>query len=269
MFEKLTRREVVKTILVTSATSLIGNKAWAAKLVGDVKPKASFDEFVGTARVLLSSFPALGNDGGSVRLGSSTVRRTTDSDGSPHYAPDGLFYPILINRVSATEYLAIDSQCLHSGCVLPTASAPVNGVPGKIKCLCHGSEYTFQGICTAGPAPVGQSLRIFPSTLESSGILRIETDQWFDMAQTIVLNASEKRLQITWDSFEFVEYELRWRPDLTTEPVKINFATTPSGAMNTAVIMGNDNAATDPGAVKIYVVPQDGIYQVAIRLRSL
>jgi Rieske Fe-S protein len=248
---------------------LIGNKAWAAKVVGDVKPKANFNEFVGTARVQLSSFPALATDGGSVRLGSSTVRRTTDNDGSPHYAPDGLFYPILINRVSATEYLALTSQCLHSSCVLPAATAPVGGVLGKITCACHGSVYDFHGLCTKGPAPIGQTLTVFPSTLESGGILRIETDQWFDMAQTMVLNGSEKRLQITWDSFALVEYELRWRPDFATEAIKVNFATLPSGAMTTAFITGNDSGATDPGAVKIYVVPQDGIYQVAVRLRTV
>jgi Rieske Fe-S protein len=260
---RVTRRAVIKTLLVTSATSLVGGRVWAAKVVGELTANV-VNPFVGVARIKLSEFEALGADGGSVRLGSSDVtQQGTFSD--PDIRSRGLFPPILINRISSTQYLAFDASCLHAGCAVPALSG---GLTGRIQCPCHGSVYDAFGKCIVGPAPVGQFLRSFPSRLEGE-ILHIETDQWFNMAQKLVLNDSEKRLQITWDSFEFVEYELRWRPNFASEAIPVNFATSLNGPLTESIITGNDNGALDAGAVKIYVVPQDGIYQVAIRLRSV
>jgi Rieske Fe-S protein len=257
------RRDVIKTLLVTSASSLVGGKVWAGKVVSEVTANV-VNPFIGVARIQLSQFPPLNADGGSVRLGSSNViQQGTFSD--PDIRAQGLFPPILINRISSTQYLVFDASCLHAGCAVP----PLNGgLTGQIRCPCHGSVYDAFGKCINGPAPVGQFLRSFPARLDS-GVLHIETDQWFNMAQKLVLNGSEKRLQITWDSFAFVEYELRWRPNFATEAVQINFATSLTDPLTESMITGNDNGATDADAVKIYVIPQDGIYQVAIRLRTV
>jgi Rieske Fe-S protein len=259
---QLSRRDVIKTLLVTSATSLIGGNVWAGKVVSEVT--AAVNPFVGVARIQLSQFPALSSIGGSVRLTSSNIV-STGSSGDPNVHAQGLFAPILINRIGSTEYLAMSASCLHAGCAVPPLTG---GLSGRIHCPCHGSVYDAFGKCLVGPAPVGQFLIRYPARLDG-GILHIETDQWFNMAQKVVLNGSEKRLEITWDSFEFVEYELRWRPDFVTEAVAVNFATSLNGAMNTPMVKGNDNGANDPGAVKMYVVPQPGIYQVAIRLRTV
>jgi Rieske Fe-S protein len=256
MHEQLTRRDIIKTILVTSASSLIGGKAWAAKAIGEVTANA-IDPNVGTARILLSSFAALNNVGGSVRLGSSNISGSM---------PVGLFYPITINRLSATEYVALDTQCLHAGCVVGTL---IGGVTGHMSCPCHGSTYNSRGVCIGGPAPVGQLLRNYPTTLEG-GILKIDVaDQGFSTRMTQVLNGTEQRLQLTWDSFSSVEYEVRYRPNFATEGTKVNFATTLTGAFTTAFVTGNDTAADDPTAKKAFVPAQDGIYQVAIRLRTV
>jgi Rieske Fe-S protein len=253
---RLCRRDVIKTLLVTSAASVIGGKAWAVKVVSDVTANA-IDPTVGVARLQLSSFPALDNNGGSVRLGSSGI--------SANF-PVGLFYPIIINRISATEYVALESQCLHAGCVVGTLSGGVNG---RMGCPCHGSQYDAQGKCVVGPAPVGFFLRSFPTTIEG-GMLKIDiADQGFSSLMTSIDSNGQTRLQISWDSFSFVEYQLRYRPNFATEPVVVNFATTPTGATTTSFITGNDTAATETGARKIYVVPQDGIYQVAIRWRAV
>ena len=259
---RLTRRDVIKTILVTSASSLVGGKVWAAKVVHDVT--AAVNPFVGVARVQLSQFPAMSANGGSVRLTSSNIV-DTGSGADRNIHAEGLFPPILINRISASQYLAFDSSCLHAGCAVPPLQG---GLTGRIQCACHGSLYDAFGKCVGGPAPVGQFLRSFRTRLEGD-ILEIETDQWFNMAQKTVLNGSEQRLQLTWDSFEFVEYELRWRPNFATEPVVVNFAASLNGDPTESIITGNDNGAADAGAVKIYVVPQNGIYQIALHLRSV
>jgi Rieske Fe-S protein len=261
MPEAFTRREIIKTILVTTATSFLGGKVWTAKAISEVMANP-IDPNLGVARVQLSNFTALNSDGGSVRLGSSNIVGSP-----PSTTAAGLYYPILINRLSATEYVVLDTQCLHAGCVLPTLSGGLNG---RISCPCHGSQYDARGLCVQGPAPVGFSLRSYPAQLQAGGILKIDiADQGFQMLTKEVLNGAETRLQISWDSFSSVEYELRYRPDFATEPVKVNFATTLTGAASASFITGNDTAATETGARKIYVVPQDGIYQVAIRLRAL
>jgi len=256
MHENLTRRDIIKTILVTSATSIIGGKTWAAKAISEVTANA-IDPNVGTARILLSSFTALNNNGGSVRLGSSSI-----SGGFPL----GLFYPITINRLSATDYVALDSQCLHEGCVVGALSGGVNG---HMTCPCHGSTYTARGVCVGGPAPVGQVLRNYPTTLEG-GILKIDVaDQGFNTVMTQALNGTETRLELRWDSFASVEYEVRYRPNFATEAVKVNFSSTLSGSFTTTFVTGNDTLASDVAARRAYVPATDGIYQVAIRLRSV
>jgi Rieske Fe-S protein len=256
MHEHITRRDIIKTIVVTTATSFLHGNVWAAKAISEVTANG-IDQNLGVARLPLSNFPALNADGGSVRLGSSGI--------SGNF-PIGLYYPIIINRLSATEYLALDSQCLHEGCIVGTLSG---GVTGRMGCPCHGSQYDARGLCVGGPAPIGFSLRNYPATLEGA-ILRIDVaDQGFQMISTQVLNGTQPRLQISWDSFSSVEYELRYRPNFATEPLKINFATSLSGAATTAFITGNDTAAAEAGARKIYTDAQDGIYQVAIRLRTI
>lgn len=257
MRELLTRREAIKTLLVTTATSMAGGKVWASKVVSDVTANA-IDPTVGVARILLSSFPALNTNGGSVRLGSSTVM-TSDPES---IFPVGLFYPVLINRISATEYVALDTNCLHAGCVLPVVSGGING---KITCKCHGSQYDIRGLCLAGPAPVGQSLLSYPTTL-ANGILsfKLPDPAGFEITQQTVLNGTEKRLQLTWPSFSDVEYEVRYRPNFQTEPVRVNLAKALNGAATATFIVGD--AVEDH--TSCWILPQDGIYQVAIRLRA-
>src|SRR3954471_7007321 len=209
---RLNRRDVIKTLLVTSAASVIGGKVWAAKVISDVTANA-IDPNVGVARLQLSSFPALNNNGGSVRLGSSGI--------SANF-PVGLFYPIIINRISATEYVALESQCLHAGCIVGTLTG---GVTGRMGCPCHGSQYDAHGKCVVGPAPIGFSLRDYPTSIEG-GILKIDiTDQGFSILMTPIDSNGQARLQISWDSFSFVEYQLRYRPNFASEATVVNFAT--------------------------------------------
>lgn len=263
MREQLSRRDLIKTILVTSAASIIENKLWAAKTVSEVAPVAALTPAFATARVNLAAFPALNNNNGSVRLGSSGI-----SNGFPL----GLFWPILINRISATEYVVLDSACTHAGCIVPAFSG------GRIFCdvstnnCGHGSRYDIQGNVLEGPA--GSPLLKYNSTLDSvNRILSISlpgADGWtFNTVQTLVLNGAEQRLELKWESFAGVEYEVRFRPNFATEPTVINFATTLSGPMTTAFITGNNRPETDPNARKAYVPAQDGFYQIAIRFRQV
>jgi Rieske Fe-S protein len=252
MHELLSRRDVIKTILVTSAFSIIENKLWAAKIVGEVTANA-IDPNVGVARILLSPLTALNTNGGSVRLGSSSLIGDL---------PRGAFYPVIINRVSATEYVTVESACLHEGAVVGKLSGGVNG---RMTCPRHGSQYDIRGKCTLGPAPVGVSLLSYPTTI-SNGVLLIQMiDQGFSFTQQQVLNVNEQRLALSWDALDQVEYEIRFRPNFSTEPTPVNSSLTLAGGFTSTFVPG----LTNGGTRTVYVQPQDGFFQVAIRMRAV
>jgi nitrite reductase/ring-hydroxylating ferredoxin subunit len=253
MIQSLSRREIIKTIFVTSAFSIINNKLWAAKLVSEVTAN-EINPTVGIARINLASFAALNTNGGSVRLVSSNFNGDV---------PRGAFWPIIINRVSATEYVAVDSACLHEGAVIGKFIGAVT--TGHMTCPRHSSQYEIHGVCTRGPAPIGARLNSYPTSV-ANGILTIEVaDQGFSFTQEIVTTASDKRIKLSWDALEFVEYEVRYRPDYATEPVRMNCSLTETGTFTTGLIPGIING----GPRTAYVPAQDGFYQIAIGARAL
>src|SRR3954468_981874 len=230
MTQLLSRRDVIKTVFVTSAFSIINNKLWAAKIVGDVTAN-SINPTIGIARIQLSSFAALNTNGGSVRLGSSSLSGDTSI---------GALNPIIINRINATQYVALDSACLHEGAIIGKYS----NATGSMTCPRHGSRYEIHGICTFGPAGVGNPLTSYTTSL-ANGILSIELiDQGFTFTQTTILNVNETRLALTWDALDRVEYEIRHRPNLSTEPVVVNSSLTLSGAFTSAFVPGLANGGT-------------------------
>lgn len=252
----LSRRDVIKTIFVTGAFSLINDKLWAAKVVSEVTANA-ISPSVGIARILLSSFTALNTNGGSVRLTSCNFNGDV---------PRGAFYPIIINRISATEYVAVNSSCLHEGAIIGRL---IGGLTGRMTCPRHSSQYEIHGICTRNPNSasgfVGQSLQTYPTSV-ANGILTIEVaDQGFSFTQEVVTTTSDKRIKLSWDALEFVEYEVRYRPDFATEPVRINCSLTETGTFSTGLIPGIING----GPRTAYVPAQNGFYQIAIGMRSL
>jgi Rieske Fe-S protein len=258
MNDLLSRRGVIKTILVTTATSLIGNKAWAAKTVSEVA--ASIDPNVGIAKIVLSAFPALVNNGGSVRLGSSSLT-SQGAEGGINVTPNGLYYPIVISRISATEYVAVDTQCTHAGSVV---SACVGGLSGRMTCPFHGSQYDIRGKVQPG-SEANFDLLSYQTGL-ADGILSVRLpDFGFTVTQTGVLNGSQKRLQLSWRTVSATEYEVRWRPNLESIPLVEPHSATLSGAVTA-------NTFTSPftgGVRSVYVLPKDGIYQIAIKQRTV
>jgi nitrite reductase/ring-hydroxylating ferredoxin subunit len=257
----LSRRDIIKTLFVTSACSIINNNLWAAKVVSEVT--ANFvPPPLGIARIQLSAFTALNSNGGSVRLGASGLNGMFSA---------GAFQPIIINRVSAAEYVVVTSACLHEGAVISRLTIPV-GQPitaGRMTCPNHQAQYEIRGICTrnpsSGPNLLGQSLQSFRNSL-NNGILTIELpEQGFSFTQNTVVSAGEKRLALTWDALEFVDYEVRYRPDFATEPVRVNCAMAANDPLTVGVIAGIRDGATRT----VYVQALDGFFQIAVALRMI
>jgi nitrite reductase/ring-hydroxylating ferredoxin subunit len=181
--------------------------------------------------------------------------------GGINVTPVGLYYPIVINRISATEYVALNSECSHASSVVPVC---VGGLNGRITCPYHGSQYDIRGKVQPG-SEASFDLLDYTTSVEG-GFLRIELPD-FDMTlrQTSVLNGSEKRLQLTWFTVATTDYEVRYRPNLSTEPVVVPLSDTLSGPVT------KDTYTSSPtgGTRSVYVIPQDGVFQVAIKQRPV
>lgn len=250
MLDQLTRRDVVKTLLVTSAYSLINNKLWAAKTVSEVTAAAEPTD--GVARIPIASFPALNNNGGAVRLTSSAI----SSDRAR-----GVLPPVHINRISATEFVALESACTHEGFVVGNFSGSV--AAGRMTCPRHNSQFDIRGNRTAGPAN-GPLLRY--ETSVANGIIQIRFPFLnFDTTQQVIVSTGgETRIEFSWPSFAFVEYEVRYRAnDIAAEGVRVPMSLTKDGPISPLFRTGDIN----DGIQKCWIRPENGIYQIAIRLR--
>jgi Rieske Fe-S protein len=66
--------------------------------------------------------------------------------------------PLLLVRLSGTEYIALSTLCTHERCKV-TTQVPING---PISCGCHGSQYNIDGSVKQGPAT--EPLKKYAST---------------------------------------------------------------------------------------------------------
>jgi len=81
----------------------------------------------GVITVQLSSAPSLASIGGVAMIVTSGLS-------------------VLVSKVSDTSYPAVTSICTHEGCT-------IDGFSGQLYvCPCHGSEFTFTGAVSRGPA---------------------------------------------------------------------------------------------------------------------
>jgi Rieske Fe-S protein len=64
------------------------------------------------------------------------------------YGSDGL--PILVTRISDTDFRALSSYCPHAGCQVESS---LQG--SSIPCLCHNSLFALDGSLVQGPSPTG------------------------------------------------------------------------------------------------------------------
>lgn len=69
--------------------------------------------------------------------------------------------PVLITRLSVSDYRALSSKCTHSGCQVESSLRN-----GKIPCLCHGSQFGLDGSVKQGPA--SEPLHEYDATYDPS-----------------------------------------------------------------------------------------------------
>ena len=72
--------------------------------------------------------------------------------------------PVLLIHTSTGQFRALSARCTHLGCVVQYQDSPVP----HFACNCHGSQFDFNGVNIAGPAP--KPLPPYRVTLEGSSI---------------------------------------------------------------------------------------------------
>ncbi len=81
--------------------------------------------------------------GSSVRIDLSQVAALRQTNGFLIIASSP---PVIVLRLSETEFRAFTAVCTHSGCLVSNFSA------NRINCACHGSQFDTRGQVVRGPA---------------------------------------------------------------------------------------------------------------------
>ncbi|MBM3840695.1 MAG: Rieske (2Fe-2S) protein [Verrucomicrobia bacterium] len=245
------RREFIKVLALTTAYSRLRDGDWFGTVLAEVSAQAR--PTVGILRLNIDDFPALRNDFGSVRIGTSRLAANV---------PAGLFYPMLINRAPGGQFYALNSECTHAGCAVPVFSRASN----SSTCPCHGSRFAIDGRAITGPASF--PLQSYKTSFDGANRLAIEIPDWpHEIAGSIVNGgaALPPRLQLKFLAFANLEFEVLFRASLSEPWKQVPFALTPDGAASQTVFPGIDDFAN------LYVdrTGGAGFYAVAIRIRPV
>lgn len=242
MNHQFSRRQFVRTFMITSAAAPLLTEPWSGTLVADLAPAAST---AGVVRIKISDFPPLQQDRGSLRLGVTPVYGPT---------PNSSFYPILINRSSATVYYALDSRCPHRFCVVP----PFDRSANVVHCFCHGAEFGLDGTLLLGPATA--PLKRYPIEFDGLDTLTIQVPEFgYTVTVASVQTPAGPRVRLEFPTILNAVYQLESRPSLQAAWNPIAFSRTAEGELTDTSLTGSGNAAT------VYVDQPDatGFYRVS------
>ncbi|MBI4660631.1 MAG: Rieske (2Fe-2S) protein [Verrucomicrobia bacterium] len=245
------RRRILKMFAVTTAYSKLLQTDWFGTLLAEVavRPRPA----VGILRLNLGDFPALRNDFGSVRIGTSRLSANV---------PLGLFYPIVINRAPGNQFFALNSECTHAGCAVPAFNRSSN----SSACPCHGSRFGIDGRVINGPASF--PLQQYKVGFDAAGTLTIEIPDWpHEVVGSRVegSGALKPRFRLKFLAFANLEFEVLFRASLAAGWNPIPFSLTPDGPADRTVFAGNDDFT------EVYVerATDVGFYAVAIRIEQV
>ena|SRR5205809_3425421 len=242
------RRQFIKTFLLFTASSTLLDKLWTASVLAEVRP-LSVPE-TGSLSLNLADFPALNKDFGSVRLGTSSLSA---------FHPTGRFYPVIINRASGGQFIALNSECTHAGCAVPILNAA-----HLMQCPCHGSQYAIDGKVIRGPA--GLPLQRFNTLLVGADVLNVEIPGMdFSVTTTSVESGPQPKLRLDFQALSNVEYEVRFRAALDQVWTPIAFATAADGLATQSIFKGRDATAS----LFVERTTATGFYVVAMRVRPV
>jgi Rieske Fe-S protein len=244
------RRRFIKVFALFSAGAAVHRSHGPTTALADVQAQTTRDG--GVLRLSLIDFPALRQEYGSVRVGTSNV-------GANHMST-GLFAPVIINRAPGDVFYALEASCSHEGCIVPT----LDRAAGLMQCPCHGSQYLIDGQVRRGPANF--PLRQFETRYDGADRLTVGLPDISFALEVVQVEQPSGRLRLDFIAFEQIEYELHYRPDAVSDWVgPISFALTPSGPVDQTVILGQANIAS----VFVQASARAGFYAVVMRVKAV
>ena len=247
----LSRRRFIKSFVVGTAYSTMAGADWFATLLADCTASTTT---AGILRVKVSDFPALQSDNGSVRLLFHPI------NASSNLPANSSFYPVLINRVAAGQFLALNTRCSHQSCVVP----PFNPANGSSTCPCHFSQYRIDG--TVIPGSLAQfPLSRFTLSFDGVDLLCIEIPNLgYNVTGATLQTSAGPRFSLQFPTKSALKYEVRFRQSVPDPGTVVPSSTTETGAATSNVLSGTGATAT------LYVdrTAAAGFYSVAVQTTS-
>lgn len=246
------RRRFVKIFVVGTAFSRLAGRNWFATVVADCVPSVTT---AGILRVRVSEFPALQSDDGSVRLLFNAINPIT------RLPANSGFYPVLINRASASQFFALNSRCTHEFCVVPPFDAAAQGSV----CPCHGSIFAIDGRLIEGARPGQASLSKLLLTFDGVDLLCIEIPNLgYSVTGSDLQSSVGPRFRLQFPTKSNLKYQVRFHQSAADAGAVVPFSTTETGAVTPTVLTGNNLTAT------VYVdrTNDTGFYTVAVQVSA-
>jgi len=249
---KQSRREVIKTFTLLTASSALLGRNWVATVLAQVGPSATTG---GVMKLKISDYPPLKQINGSVRIGTSLLQGPSSCLG-----PRGLFPPVLINRGPDNQFYALKADCTHAGCTVPVYNSGL----GYSQCPHEGSRFGIDGRLLRGPA--GFPLYALVASFDGADSLTVENQDWSIELTTLgVLQGASGRFSLRFLAFRNIEYEVHFREPLSGSDSTVNFSLTPGGPADQNFLWGTDDFET------VYVERQgpSGFYQIAMKVSEV
>jgi len=219
-------------------------------MLGDILPAPEDNR--GVLNVRPEDYPALGEVGGSVRLGFNPIRS--------NHQPDGTLHPILINRLEDQSLIVLSAECPHASCAVRTFSKNSN----THTCPCHSSRFRLDGTRISGPSPFG--LDALESEICPDGSLNILVPRLqFSITTKVVDLGVFKRLKIDFAARRKVDYRVVFKSETDNEWESVMFSNTESSPLNQNTLIGGGLFAS------VYVAPplDHGIFAVQIDSKEM
>jgi Rieske Fe-S protein len=224
--EPLSRRRFVKFFSFGTACSALAGKC-------PFVLEANADETAtdGVLKIRISDWPALQSSPGSIQLGVHPI-------GGWEPLPGGFVYPVTINRGEENQFYAINSECSHNSCIVPTWDPDF----GSMKCPCHFSEYAIDGSLIIGAEgnPNQDPLRQYPCSFDGDNTLTIQLPTLgFKTAGRPVSTGAGDRFRLDFPTLPNSQYAFSYRPNIASAWADIEVAVTPDGPLNNSVVAAN------------------------------
>ncbi|MBM3839516.1 MAG: Rieske (2Fe-2S) protein [Verrucomicrobia bacterium] len=249
----LERRRFIKTFAFATAYSALLGKTWTDTLASEIRTLSV--STTGTLRLKLSSFPALQNESGSVRLALNPLRADL--------MPDGQFYPVIINRGPNNTFFALNSRCTHQQCTVD----PMNAFTNQMLCQCHGSIFGIDGRRISGLA--SGALSKYTIQFDGSDLLQVQIPSLgYSITGSNVQPAGggNPRFRLDFRALRKVEYEVLYRESLDKEAAPASFSPTADGAADQTTF---SSATTANVSLFVERKSSAGFYMIAVRVSEI